>query len=105
MAKKKKDKSLEFSKLILALVIASYFIGLGFGMLIIWKILGTGDTTYIATALCGLFSYIAAPVAVAIGFYSYKAKAENIEKIKGSMNNIYTNTEGGIPIGYGNEGY
>ena len=95
---KKKDKSIEFSKLILALVILSYFIGLGFGMLIIWKILGTGDTTYIATSLCGLFSYIAAPVAVAIGFYSYKAKAENIEKIKGNKNNIDESMEYGIPI-------
>ena len=98
MAKKKKDKTLEFSKLILALVIISYFIGLGFGMLIIWKILGTGDTTYIATALCGLFSYIAAPVAVAIGFYSTKAKAENVEKIKGSKNNVDENPYDGMSL-------
>ena len=77
-------KTIEFSKLILALVIFSYFVGLGFGMLIIWRILGTGDVTYISTSLCGLFSYIAAPGAVAIGFFSNKAKAENIEKIKGS---------------------
>lgn len=79
-----KKHKFEFSKLILALVILSYFIGLGFGMLIIWKILETGSVTYIATALCGLFSYIAAPVATAIGFYSNKAKAENVEKIKGN---------------------
>ncbi len=77
-------RKIEFSKLILAFVIFSYFIGLGFGMIIIWKILGTGDVTYISTSLCGLFSYIAAPVAVAIGFYSNKAKAENLEKIKGN---------------------
>lgn len=87
MAKKdKKAKRFEFSKIILALVILSYFIGLGFGMLVIWKILGTGNVMYISTALCGLFSYIAAPVAVAIGFYSNKAKAENVEKIKGGDN-------------------
>lgn len=79
MAKKKK---FEFSKIILALVILSYFIGLGFGMLIIWKVLCDGNVAYISTALCGLFSYIGAPVAVAIGFYSNKAKAENVEKIK-----------------------
>lgn len=86
------DKKFEFSKLILALVILSYFIGLGFGMLVIWKILETGNVTYIATALCGLFSYIAAPVATAIGFYSNKAKAENVEKIKGKI------IEGGTKI-------
>ena len=75
-------KKFEFSKIILALVILSYFIGLGFGMTIISKMIQSGTMTYIATALCGLFSYIGAPVAVAIGFYSNKAKAENIEKIK-----------------------
>ena len=84
MAKKTKKKKFEFSKIVLALVIFSYFIGLGFGMVIIWKILETGNVAYIATALCGLFTYIATPVATAIGFYSNKAKAENVEKIKGS---------------------
>lgn len=78
-------KCIEFSKLILALVIFSYFVGLAFGMVVILKILKTGNVTYISTALCGLFSFIGAPVAVAIGFYSNKAKAENIEKIKGGM--------------------
>ena len=78
----KKRKPFEFSKIILALVILSYFIGLGFGMFVILKVLGTGNVAYISASLCGLFSYIGAPVAVAIGFYSNKAKAENIEKIK-----------------------
>ena len=79
MAKKKK---FEFSKIILALVITSYFVGLAFGMIVILNILDTESVPYMSTCLCGLFSYIAAPVAVAIGFYSNKAKAENIEKIK-----------------------
>lgn len=79
-----KKRKIEFSKIILALVILSYFIGLGFGIVVIWKILCTGNVAYIATSLCGLFSYIAAPVATAIGFYSNKAKAENVEKIKGA---------------------
>lgn len=81
LAKRKKRKP-EFSKLILALVIMSYFAGLSFGMYIIAEVLKRGDVAYIATSLCGLFSYIGAPVAVAIGFYSNKAKAENIEKIR-----------------------
>ena len=76
-------KKIEFSKLILCLVIATYFVGLGFGMSVILRIIES-EAAYTATALCGLFSYIAAPVAVAIGFYSYKAKAENVEKIKGT---------------------
>lgn len=95
MAKKKK---FEFSKLILALVILSYFIGLAFGMLIIWKVLVGGNVMYISTALCGLFSYIGAPVAVAIGFYSNKAKAENVEKIKSNEKKIGQKIENDFKI-------
>jgi len=84
MSKKKDKKLKEFSKIILAFVIFSYFIGLMFGMYVIIKVLNTGNVAYISTSLCGLFSYIAAPVATAIGFYSNKAKAENVEKIKKS---------------------
>ena len=84
-------KKFEFSKIILCLVMATYFIGLGFGMAVIFKIADT-NPTYIATALCGLFSYIGAPVAVTIGFYSYKAKAENVEKIK-NASSIPTESE------------
>ena len=76
-------KKFEFSKLVLCLVMATYFAGLIFGMDIILH-LSTDNSSYIATALCGLFSYIGAPVAVSIGFYAYKAKAENVEKIRSS---------------------
>ncbi|MCC8170152.1 MAG: hypothetical protein LIO59_07340 [Oscillospiraceae bacterium] len=73
----------EFSKIILCLVMLTYFVGLAFGMTIIFMIVKSGaSSSYVSTALCGLFSYIGAPVAVAIAFYSYKAKAENVEKIR-----------------------
>ena len=78
-------RGVEFSKLILALVIFSYFVGLLFGMYVILQIIKAGDVAYIPTALGGLFTFVGAPVAVAIGFYSNKAKAENIEKIKGGV--------------------
>jgi len=73
-------KKFEFSKIILCLVMLTYFVGLLIGAYVVLKII---NTNYISAALCGLFSYIGAPVAVAIGFYSNKAKAENIEKIRG----------------------
>lgn len=95
MAKKKK---FEFSKLILALVITSYFVGLAFGMIVIFKVLNTGNVAYISTSLCGLFSYIGAPVAVAIGFYSNKAKAENLEKIKISSEGRNIDNDFQIPL-------
>ena len=76
-------KKIEFSKIILCLVMLTYFVGFIFGMYIIYTLLLlSSSTSYISTALCGFFSYVGAPVAVAIAFYSYKAKAENIEKIK-----------------------
>lgn len=81
----KKERKIEFSKIILAFVMISYFIGLVFGMYVIVSMIEVGSFMYIATALCGLFTYIATPVSVALGFYSNKAKAENIEKIKGTI--------------------
>ena len=70
-----KKKRVEFSKIMLSLVMATYFIGLKYGMDIV-------DRVRTDAAICGLFSYIGAPVAAAIGFYCYKAKNENVEKIK-----------------------
>lgn len=82
-------KRFEFSKLILCLVMATYFVGLLFGIYIILRIVNS-DASYIPTALCGLFSYIGAPVAVAIGFYSTKAKAENKIKLQNQYASVGT---------------
>lgn len=98
MSKRKEKRLKEFSKVVLALVIFSYFVGLLFGMYVIYKILGTGNVAYISTSLCGLFSYIGAPVAVSIGFYSYKAKAENIEKIKKSKEQTTSSSDDGLKM-------
>ena len=73
-------RKIEFSKWIILGVMLTYFIGLIFGVYIIAMLLRI-DTTYVYAALGSLFAYIAAPVSVAIGFYNYKAKAENVAKI------------------------
>jgi len=83
-------RKFEFSKLIMCLVMCTYFAALIFGMYVI-NIIVHNSSSYIGTALCGMFSFVGAPVAVAIGFYSYKAKAENVAKIEsgnGSENKI-----------------
>ena len=99
-------KKFEFSKIVLALVITSYFIGLVFGMIVILNILDSESVPYMSTCLCGLFSYIATPVAVAIGFYSSKAKAENIEKIKQNQEQpYYYNSEQEFDYNYEEEIY
>ena len=73
-------KKIEFSKLIMASMIVSYFIGLFFGLYVINKLINN-ELDGISSALTALFSYIGGPVAVAVGFYSNKAKAENVAKI------------------------
>ena len=64
---------IEFSKLVLSAVLLTYFAGFGLGF---WAV--TIDLSQLGVFL----AYVGAPAAVAIGFYSWKAKAENVVKIK-----------------------
>lgn len=68
-----KKKRFEFSKIILILVIATYFVGV---------YIGIKTTLLDASQLGVLLAFIGTPTATAIAFYSWKAKAENIVKIK-----------------------
>lgn len=69
----KRKKGKEFSKLILGLVMLLYFITVGVGI----KLSFIDYTQYSTLAML-----VGAPTATAIGFYAWKAKAENIVKIK-----------------------
>lgn len=73
MSRQRKKKGVEFSKVILLLVMAVYFITVGVG---IW--LSLVDYSQFST----LAMLVGAPTATALGFYAWKAKAENIIKIK-----------------------
>lgn len=69
----KSQRKLEFSKIVLTFVLLTYFVGVFIGVkvsLIDFSQLGV------------LLAYIGTPTAAAIGFYCWKAKAENIVKIK-----------------------
>ncbi|MDR1736241.1 MAG: hypothetical protein LBR85_05155 [Oscillospiraceae bacterium] len=69
----KKRRKFEYIKLILALVMLTYFVGVFVGVKI----------AFIDFSQLGvLLAFIGTPTAVAIGFYAWKAKAENIVKIK-----------------------
>jgi hypothetical protein len=68
----KKPKKPEFSKLILGGCMILYFLTAVFGGIIVWNC---------NEAVGELFAYVGAPTAVAIGFYAWKAKAENVLKI------------------------
>lgn len=63
----------EFSKIILLLVMATYFVGLVVAIRIVFI-----DVSQLAA----LLAYIGGPTTTAIAFYSWKAKAENLLKIK-----------------------
>ena len=62
----------EFSKIVLGAVMLLYFAGAIYGAVIVWQ-----DSSLLGE----LLAYIGAPTAVAIGFYAYKAKCENVVKI------------------------
>ena len=66
-------RKFEFSKLILALVLLTYFTGVAVGVRVVLLDL---------SQLGVLLAFIGTPTAAAIGFYAWKAKAENIVKIK-----------------------
>lgn len=69
----RKQKKTEFSKIVLLLVMATYFVGLIVGIRIV--LLDTGQ-------LSALLLYIGGPTTTAIAFYAWKAKAENLLKIQ-----------------------
>jgi hypothetical protein len=66
----------EFSKIVLGSVMLLYFAGAIFGGYIVMQ-----DSSLLPE----LLAYIGAPTAVAIGFYAWKAKAENIIKISAAV--------------------
>ena len=70
---KRAARKIEFSKLVLSAVLLTYFAGFGLGF---WVVL-------IDFSQLGVFlAYVGTPTATVIGFYSWKAKAENVVKIK-----------------------
>lgn len=90
----------EFSKLVLGAVMLLYFAGAIYGAVIVWQ-----DCTLLGE----LLAYIGAPTAVAIGFYAWKAKAENVIKISKAVKDrevlqaaINQDESGGY---YGDTGY
>ena len=68
-----RPRRIEFSKLVLSAVLLTYFFGFAVGT---WAV--TVDVSQLGVFL----TYVGTPTGMAIGFYAWKAKAENIVKIK-----------------------
>ena len=90
----------EFSKVVLGAVMILYFAGAIYGAVVVWQ-----DSSLLGE----LLAYIGAPTAVAIGFYSWKARAENVIKISKAVQDrevlqaaVNQNESGGY---YGDTGY
>ncbi|MDO4581974.1 MAG: hypothetical protein Q4B96_05275 [Bacillota bacterium] len=65
-------KPREFSKKVLAAVMTTYFVGVAVGGYIV--------TCRLPELLGELLAFIGGVSAVAVGFYAWKAKAENLQK-------------------------
>lgn len=72
--KKEQDRrKIEFSKLVLSAVLTTYFAGF---------VIGARAVALDPSQLGVFLAYVGTPTATVIGFYSWKAKAENVVKIK-----------------------
>lgn len=71
--RRKKKKAVEFSKAVLLVVMILYLVVVNVGIALSFI-----DYTQYST----LAMLVGAPTATAIGFYAWKAKAENVIKIK-----------------------
>lgn len=69
----RKPRKVEFVKIIVFVVLLTYFVGVYIGAKIVFI-----DFSQLGV----LLAFIGTPTAAAIGFYCWKAKAENIIKIK-----------------------
>ena len=75
-------KKFEFSKAIFIYIAIMFTIVIIFSMVLMWVTKDTTAVAYLIPAVGGL-------MATTVGFYSWKAKAENILKIKqNTVNNI-----------------
>ena len=66
-------RKIEFSKLVLSAFLLTYFAGFWLGF---WAVMVD------LSQLWFFLAYVGTPTATVIGFYSWKAKAENVVKIK-----------------------
>lgn len=87
--RKRTPRKIEFSKIVLLAVLLTYFVGFVVGIKVVFI-----DVSQLGV----LLAYIGTPTATAIAFYSWKAKAENIVKIK----QAYPQATEGTPVDLNN---
>lgn len=68
-----KNPHIEFSKIVIGAVMLTYFVAFALGV----RIIVAGDSDKLPT----FYGFVGSATSVAIGFYSWKAKNENVCKI------------------------
>lgn len=85
---KSEEKTNTFTKSIMSIIVFLYFIGalIGTGLVILAAIIDIKLSTPLDTAMFVAYAaYVGTPTAIAIGFYAWKSKAENVLKIAKSF--------------------
>ena len=93
MKRKPRRRPAEFSKIVLAAVMVAYSVTLAFAIYIV----GAKNDSLLPE----LLAFVGAPTSVAIGFYAWKAKAENIRKIDKSAFRKFVTKEDDDNNGFG----
>lgn len=85
---KTEENKTTFTKSIMSIVVFLYFVGslIGTVLVILAAIIDIKLNTHIDTAMFVAYAaYLGTPTAIAIGFYAWKSKAENVLKISKSF--------------------
>lgn len=93
-SRRRPGKLLEFSKLILLGVMGAYFFGVWFGAKIVEQ---QHDL------LPYYLTFLGSPVTVAIGFYAWKARGENLIKLGANAKEVISWAVGNAPAEGGND--
>ena len=78
---KGEEAKLEWSKVLTVLVLVPYIAVIILAVFIATSLLATGEADGCVSVIQALLAFVAAPLAVAYGFYFWKSKAENLVKL------------------------
>lgn len=97
-------KKFEFSKIALAASVFVYLIGVSFSLLFCYMAIKSNDFASASIMLSAIIGMIGTVTGISYGFYSSKAKAENLIKIA-QKNSLETITEASTLAQSVKEGY
>lgn len=73
-------RTFEFTKIVIAGVLILYYLAALFSFIFIWYIVSKDEYIYAVDSYKAMLTFIGIPIPIAIGFYCWKARGENIPK-------------------------